>query len=239
MFGMGTIVNTLAVIVGGGAGLILKKGLKEKVQETVMKALGTATLVMGLSEVMAKMLVVSKDGVSTQGTMLLIFSLAIGAILGEWLDLEYRMEQFGEFLRRLFKVEDSGQFLEGFLTNALVICIGAMAIVGALQDGISHDPSMLYAKAILDCMISMVFASSLGIGVLFAAIPLFLYQGAITLLGSAIAPFLTDALIANLSFIGNVLISLVGVNLLFGKQIRVGNLLPSLLIPIIYALICH
>ena len=234
MFATGTLVNTAAVILGGGAGLLLKKGIKENVQETVMKALGTATLVMGLSEVMAKMLVIKEEGIATQGTMLLIFSLAIGAVLGEWLKLEYRMEQFGEFLRRLFHVEDNGSFLEGFLTNALVICIGAMAIVGSLQDGISHDPSMLYAKAILDAMISMVFASSLGIGVLFAAIPLFLYQGAITILGSVIAPFLTDALIADLTFIGNVLISLVGVNLLFGKQIRVANLLPALLLPVVY-----
>lgn len=111
-----------------------------------------------------------------------------------------------------------------------------MAIVGAIQDGMLGDPSMLYAKAILDAMISMVFASTLGIGVLFAAIPLFFYQGGITLLAGLIAPFMTESLIADLSYIGSILIFLVGVNLLFGRQIRVGNLLPALLIPVVYAI---
>ena len=237
MFGTGTIVNTAAVVLGGAAGMILKRGIKENVQETLIKSLGTATMFMGIGGALSKMLVISEGEISTQGTMLMIFSLAIGAVLGEILRVEYRMEQFGEFLRKLCKVEDNGRFLEGFLTNALVICIGAMAIVGSLQDGISGDASMLYAKSILDCVISMVFASSLGIGVLFSAVPLFLYQGSITLLGNFIAPYMTDLLIANITFIGNVLITLVGINLLFGKQIRVANLLPALLIPIIYALI--
>ena len=237
MFGTGTIVNTAAVVLGGAAGMILKRGIKENVQETLIKSLGTATMFMGIGGALSKMLVISEGEISTQGTMLMIFSLAIGAVLGEILRVEYRMEQFGEFLRKLCKVEDNGRFLEGFLTNALVICIGAMAIVGSLQDGISGDASMLYAKSILDCVISMVFASSLGIGVLFSAVPLFLYQGSITLLGNFIAPYMTDLLIANITFIGNVLITLVGINLLFGKQIRVANLLPALLIPIIYVLI--
>lgn len=231
---MGTIVNTLAVIVGGACGLILKKGLKESVQETLIKALGAATIFLGISGAMAGMLTFSEGKFGTTGSMLMIFSLAIGAIVGELIRIEDRMEQLGEFLRDFFHVKEGKGFVDGFLTNALVICIGAMAIVGALQDGIMHDPSMLYAKAILDAMISMVFASSLGIGVLFAAIPLFFYQGAITLLGGVIAPYLTEVLIQDLSYIGSILIALVGVNLLFGKQIRVGNLLPALLVPVFY-----
>lgn len=234
MIGMGTIVNTLAVIVGGACGLILKKGLKESVQETLIKALGAATIFLGISGAMSGMLTFADGRFGTTGSMLMIFSLAIGAICGELIRIEDRMEELGEFLRDLFHVKEGKGFVDGFLTNALVICIGAMAIVGALQDGIMGDPSMLYAKAILDAMISMVFASSLGIGVLFAAIPLFFYQGAITLLGGVIAPYLTDVLIGDLSYIGSILIALVGVNLLFGKQIRVGNLLPALLVPVFY-----
>lgn len=237
MIGTGTIVNALAVIVGGAFGLILKKGLNDRIQETLIKALGACTIFIGISGALTGLLTFENGKFGTTGSMLLIFSLAIGAVFGELLRIEDRMEDLGKFLRDLFKVKDGKGFVDGFLTNALVICIGAMAIVGSLQDGISHDPSMLYAKAILDAMISMVFASTLGIGVLFAAIPLFFYQGGITLLGSLIAPYLTDVLIGDLSYIGSVLISLVGVNLLFGKQIRVGNLLPALLVPVFYRLL--
>ena len=233
--GIGTIVNAAAIVGGGAVGLVLKRGLKAHVQETLIKALGTATIFVGVCGALSGMMQVSGDGLVTSGTMLMILSLAAGAVAGEMLDIEGRMERLGEFLRDLFHVSDGRGFVDGFLTNALVVCVGAMAIVGALQDGISGDPSMLFTKAILDAMISMVFASTLGIGVLFAAIPLFIYQGAITLLGSMIAPFLTDALITQISYIGSILIALVGVNLLFGKQIRVGNLLPALLGPVIYA----
>ena len=136
------------------------------------------------------------------------------------------------------EASDDNRFIEGFVANALVICVGAMAVVGALQDGLTHDPSMLITKAILDGIISMVFASALGIGAIFAAVPLFVYQGGITLLAGVIAPLFDAALITNLSFVGSVLIFGVGINLFFGKQIRIGNLLPALLIPIAYAIIC-
>lgn len=235
MIGLGTIVNTAAVIVGGACGLLLKKGINERIQETLMKALGTATIFIGISGAMTGMLALKDGQFETTGTMLMIFSLAIGAVLGEILRIEDRMESLGEKLRLLFRVKEGQGFVDGFLTNALVICIGAMAIVGAIQDGMLGDPSMLFAKAILDAMISMVFASTLGIGVLFAAIPLFFYQGGLTILSGFVAPYLTDGLIADLSYIGSILICLVGINLLFGKQVRVGNLLPALLIPIVYA----
>ena len=235
MIGLGTIVNTAAVIAGGACGLLLKKGINERIQETLMKALGTATIFIGISGAMTGMLALKDGQFETTGTMLMIFSLAIGAVLGEILRIEDRMESLGERLRLMFRVKEGQGFVDGFLTNALVICIGAMAIVGAIQDGMLGDPSMLYAKAILDAMISMVFASTLGIVVLFAAIPLFFYQGGLTLLAGFVAPYLTENLIADLSYIGSILICLVGINLLFGKQVRVGNLLPALLIPIIYA----
>lgn len=167
----------------------------------------------------------------TNGTLLLICSLGVGAVVGELLRLEDRMEGLAHRLQNMVKSRDD-KFVEGFVSNALVICVGAMAVVGALQDGLTHDASMLITKAILDGIISMVFASALGIGVLFAAVPLFFYQGAITLLAGFLSPLFREALINNLSLVGNVLIFGVGINLFFGKQIKIGNLLPALLIPI-------
>lgn len=237
MIGIGTIVNTAAVIAGGGVGLILKRGINDRLQDTMIKTLGTATVFIGISGALVEMFALQDGKLTSSGTMLMVISLTIGAIVGELLQIEEKMEGLGETLKRIFHMQGEERFVDGFLTNALVICVGAMAIVGALQDGIKGDPSMLFAKAILDAMISAMFAAAMGIGVLFAAIPLFVYQMGITLLGTLISGYLSEAIISNMSFIGSVLIFLVGVNLLWGKQIRVGNLLPALLIPIIYGLL--
>lgn len=235
---MGTIVNCLAVIIGGMIGMLLKEGLPTRVSDLLMQALGLATIFIGVSGALSVMMAIEGETLVTQGTLLLIVALAIGAVLGELLDLEGKMEHLAERIKGMVHGKDN-RFVEGFVSNALIICVGAMAVVGALQDGLSHDPSMLYTKAILDGIISMVFASALGIGVLFAAIPLGIYQGAITLLSRVIAPMFSQQLIANLSFVGSVLIFGVGINLLFGKKIKIGNVLPALLVPILYEGILH
>ena len=237
MIGLGTIVNTAAVIAGGGVGLLFKKGINDRLQETMIKTLGTATIFIGVSGTLTEMLTVEDGKLTSSGTMLMVFSLALGAVIGELLRIEDRMEGLGETLKRVFRMQGEERFVDAFLTNALVICVGAMAIVGSLQDGIKGDPSMLYAKAILDAMISAMFAAAMGIGVLFAAIPLFIYQMGITLLGTLISGYLSNEIISSMSYVGSILIFLVGVNLLLGKQIRVGNLLPALVIPIIYGLL--
>ncbi len=234
MIGLGTIVNTLAVIIGSFLGMLVKGGLKQRYQDTLMQALGLATMFIGASGAMSGMLKIVDQGIETQGSMLLIGSLVFGALVGEFLNIELRLEQLGEFLKRKVKVKDNFHFVEGFVTSALVICVGAMAIVGSLQDGLQGDPSTLFAKAILDFVIVMVFASTLGVGVVFSALPLFIYQGAITIFASFLTPFLTDTVILNLSFVGSVLIFAVGVNLCFGKKIKVGNLLPAMLIPFFF-----
>lgn len=229
----GTVVNAAAVVLGGGVGMLIKKGLKENFRESMMKTLGVAVIFLGAAGAMTGLLEF-KDGVlQTRGTMLMILSLTLGIIAGELLKIEDRMESLGEKLKKLVRAEGDNHFVQGFVTNALVVCVGAMAVVGSLQDGISRDPSTLYAKAILDAMISMVFAASLGVGVLFAAVPLFIYQGAITLLAGAVSSFFTDSVVSNLSYIGNVLIAVVGVNLLFGKTVKVGNMLPALVFAVI------
>ena len=237
MIGLGTIVNALAVVIGGIAGLIIKKGLSESMQDTLMKALGLATAFIGLSQALTGLIYVEDGVIRTGGSMLMIISLVVGSVLGEFIDIEDKLEILGEKIKIAVKMNGDSKFVEGFVTNALVICIGAMAVVGSLQDGLNHDASMLYAKAVLDCIISMVFAATLGVGVIFAGAVLFVYQGSITLLASVIAPFLSDGLINNISYIGSVLIFGVGINLIFGKKIKVGNMLPALFVPVIYEII--
>lgn len=233
---MGTIVNAIGVVVGGAIGLLFKGGLPQRMRDIMMQALGLCTMFIGISGALSGMFVIADGKLQTQGTMLLIFSLGIGAVLGEALRLEDRMEHLAVTMQKLVRSEDN-RFVEGMVTNALVICVGAMAVVGALQDGLHHDPSLLYTKALLDAVISMVFSSALGIGVLFAVIPLLVYQGGITLLASFVAPLFHTALITSLSYVGNVLIFGVGINLFFGKKIKIGNLLPAILIPIVYEVI--
>lgn len=234
MIGLGTIVNTLAIIVGGIIGLIIKDGLKSRFQKTLMNALGLATIFIGAAGAMSGMLKVNGQQLETQGTMLLIFSLVIDGLIGEFLNIEDKLEKLGEWLKKKVKAKGNDPFVEGFVTASLVVCVGAMAIVGALQDGLLADPSTLYAKAILDFTIIMVFAATLGIGAVFSALPVGVYQGTITIFATFLKPLLTNTVITNLSFIGSVLIFAVGVNLCFDKKIKVGNLLPAMLIPFFF-----
>ena len=234
MIGLGTIANTGAVIVGSAIGMIIKGGLKQKYQDILMQALGLATLFIGASGAMAGMLKIIENGIETQGSFLLIGSLVFGALVGEFIDIEDKLERLGEFLKTKVRVKGDSTFVEGFVTSSLVICVGAMAIVGSLQDGLQGDPSTLFAKAILDFMIVMVFSSTLGIGVMFSALPLAIYQGSMTIFATFLTPFLTDIVISNLSFVGSVLIFAVGVNLTFGKRIKVGNMIPAMIIPFFF-----
>lgn len=235
MRGLGTLVNFLAVIAGSGLGLLFKSGLKQRFHEILIQACGLATLFIGLGGAMTGLMKLSEKGTfETTNTMLLVFSLVIGGLIGELLQLETHMENLGGKLKSLLKANNDSQFVDGFVTATLVICVGAMAIVGSIRDGLTGDYTMLFAKAILDFIIVMVFASSMGIGVMLSAIPLLIYQGAITMSAVLISQYMDDTLILYLSCIGSVLIFGVGVNLIFGKKLRVGNLLPAILIPVVY-----
>jgi uncharacterized membrane protein YqgA involved in biofilm formation len=233
MPGLGTLINGLAVIGGGLLGLIFRKGLPQRFQITLMQALGLSSIFIGIAGALEKMLVIQASGISVQGTMLAVLSLAAGALLGEGINLEYRFEQFGSWLKKKTGSDEDDRFMEAFLTASLTICVGAMAIVGALQDGLAADPSLLITKAVLDCLIIMIFTSALGKGAIFSVIPLVLFQGSITLLARLIAPVLSDGMIANLAMTGSMLIFCVGINLMFNTKIRVANLLPALLIALL------
>lgn len=233
MIGLGTIVNVLAVICGSFIGMLCNGGLKQRFQDILMQVLGLATMFIGASGALKGIFVFHGETIETTGTMLMIISLVVGALIGEWINIEKRMEHFGEWLKVKVKGRDNQRFVEGFVTASLVICVGAMAVVGALQDGLTGDASMLYTKSILDFVIVLIFAATLGSGVLFSAIPLGIFQGSITLFAKFIEPILSDQMINNLSFVGSILIFGVGVNLSFGNKFKVGNMLPALIIVVI------
>lgn len=232
MIGLGTIINTVAVIVGGLLGLVLKNGVAKRFERILMQALGLSTIFIGISGVLKYMLVLENGSLSTRGTMLLIFSLVIGSMLGQLLDIEDKMEKLGEKLKKAVRITGDNRFVEGFVTSSLIICVGAMAIVGAMQDGLSGDSSMLIAKSLLDFVLVTILAAAYGIGVAFSAIPIFLYQGSITLIAALFGSVISEVLIEELSFVGSALVFCVGVNLVKEKTFRVANMLPALLIPI-------
>ncbi len=239
MRGLGTVVNMVAIVTGAAIGLSVRGGLGQRFQETIMKAMGLAVLFIGISGTLQGMLRVNGNRIESVNVMLMIISLALGAFFGEVINIEARLEQLGERIKRAMKIsEDRNQsFVEGFVTSSLLFCIGAMAIIGALQDGLTGDASMLFAKSLIDGITAIFFASTLGTGVFFSAIPVGLYQGMITGSAAFVGPYLSDRLITNISFIGSILIFGIGINMLFGKKMKCGNLLPAVFIPIVYEVI--
>ena len=183
------------------------------------------------------MLVVHGSHVESHGSMMLILSLVIGTVIGELLKIEEGFERLGTWLKEKTGNQGDSSFVDAFMTTALTICIGAMAVVGAVQDGLTGDTSTLLAKAILDMVIVLVLTVSKGKGAIFAVVPLVIFQGAITLLSHLIAPIMTPQALSNLSLVGSSLILCVGINLIWGKRIKVANLLPAVLIAIIWAFV--
>lgn len=228
MIGLGTIINSAAIIVGGVFGLLFGKLLKERVQDTLQKANGVCVLFIGIAGAMEGMLRLSGSTLSSGRSMLIVASLALGALVGELMNIEHWVERFGEWLKIKTGNAKDKDFVNGFVTASLTVCIGAMAVVGSIKDGIEGDISILTTKAILDLIIVMVMTCSLGKGCIFSAIPVAVFQGTITALARLIKPLMTEAASANLSLIGSVLIFCVGVNLVWGKKIKVANFLPSL-----------
>jgi len=169
MIGLGTIANTVAVILGGALGLLLKNGIAKRFEQILMQALGLAVIFIGVSGVLEHMLVIENGSITTQDTMLLIFSLVIGSLLGEWIDLAAKMETIGIKLKAVAKVKNDNRFVDGFVTTSLIICVGAMAIVGAMQDGLTGDSSMLIAKSLLDFVLVAILTAAYGIGSAFSA----------------------------------------------------------------------
>ena len=235
MFGLGTIINAGAIVAGGILGAFCGRLLKENVQDTLTKVCGIGTLFIALSGAMEGMLSVQDGVISSSGAMLVIICLAMGGLVGELLNIEGGFERFGEWLKiKTGNAQDKG-FVDAFVTASLTVCIGAMAIVGAIQDGLTGDYSILATKAVLDLIIIMVMTTSMGKGCVFSAVPVALLQGGITLLAGLMKTLMTDAALANLSLVGNVMIFCVGINLVWGKKIRVANLLTAIVVAVIAA----
>lgn len=235
MVGLGTIINAACVLAGGALGLLFGKALKQRYQDIMIHACGLSTIFIGASGTLQHMFVISDGALSTTGSMLLVISLCAGGLIGELLNIEGNIERFGEWLRVKSRSEQDPLFIDGFTSASFTICIGAMAIIGPMNDALYHDYTLLITKGILDAIIVMALASSLGKGVVFSVIPLTMWQGIITLLAQLITPLMTAAALNNLSLVGNALIFCVGINLLFGKRIKVANFLPSLIVAIAWA----
>ena len=232
---MGTIINVTAIILGGIVGRLFGKILSERYQDTLNKVCGVSVLFIGIAGALEGMLVIEDNNVVSGKAMMIVVCLALGALLGELLNIEDKFEQFGEWLKKKTGNAKEKLFVEGFVTASLTVCIGAMAIVGAIEDGIFGDYSILATKAVLDFIIIIVMTGSWGKGCAFSAIPVGILQGSVTVLAKFIKPVMTDAALANLSLIGSILIFCVGLNLVWGKKIRVANLLPAIVLAVVLA----
>ena len=235
MIGLGTLINTAAIVLGGLFGLLFGKRLGERHQDTLMKTCGVTVIFIGIAGVLSKMLSVQGAALVSGRSLLLVLCAAIGALIGEAINIEGGFERFGEWLKRKTGNAKDKTFVEAFVTASLTVSIGAMAVVGAIQDGLSGDSSVLVTKSILDFVIIMVMTSSLGKGCAFSAIPVLVLEGGLTLLARLIAPVMTELAIAYLSLIGSILIFCVGVNLVWGKLLRVANMLPAVVLAVVAA----
>lgn len=219
----GTIVNFAAILIGAGIGATLKCGIPERVKETLMQALALAVLLIGMQMALL-----------TQSPLVVVMSLAVGAVIGELLCIEQRLERFGQLLTAKLGTR-YGDVGKGFVYASLIFCIGAMAIVGSIQEGLTGDASTLYAKSMLDGVAAVIFSAAMGIGVAMAAVSVLLYQGTITLGADFISVLLSQAAINELTAVGGVLIMSISLNMLKLCQIRIANLLPAVLIAVIAA----
>lgn len=237
MPGMGTIVNVAAVIGGGIIGILLKRGISEKLSQAIIKAIGLSIIFVGISGTLEKMLVVSDGHLAASGSIMILISLVVGTIIGELIGIENLFEKLGVFLKMKFTNGKDTLFVEGFLVATITICVGAMAVVGSIQDGLMGNPGILYTKAVIDGIFLMVLASSYGKGTLFSAIPLAVFQGAITFLAFCLKTTLSESVVNAIAMTGSVLIFCLGVNMVFQTKLKVANMLPALVVAIIYALI--
>ncbi|WP_040211425.1 DUF554 domain-containing protein [Clostridium polynesiense] len=219
----GTLVNCFAILIGGFIGLLIKGGIPEKINKTVMQAVGLAVIIIGIS-----------GSLKGSNMLLTIVSLALGALVGEFIDIENALSKFSVSIENKFKKIGKGDFSQGFVSATLLFCVGAMAIVGSLDSGLKGNHEILYTKSVLDGISSIVFASSLGVGVLFSSLAVLMYQGTITLSASLIKNILTPSLINEISVVGSILILALGLNILGITKIKVANMLPAIFIPMLY-----
>ena len=234
---MGTLINAVLILLGGTIGLVFKKAVSKEMEFSIHKATGVAVLVIGICGVLSSMLKVKVGGgISSSGELILVVSLALGTFIGELLKLEERLNKGCKWIENKCKMSN---FSTGFITSTMIYCIGAMAIVGSINDGLLGDSSTLITKGIIDGITSVVLAASLGYGVLFSAIPIFIYQGGMTLLAGLLENVLVGELLSNICMVGYALVMCIGINFLTNddKKIKTVNMLPALLVPVVYEIV--
>ncbi|MDH3328047.1 MAG: DUF554 domain-containing protein [Desulfobulbaceae bacterium] len=222
---LGTIANALAIIAGSLLGFFFSKGIPDNYKEIILSAVGLSVILIGI-----------KSALVSDSLMVVIFSVILGALLGEGMKIEKRLERFGTLLERMVaaRSSDSSSFARGFVTSSLVFCVGSMAIVGSLESGLTGSHQTLFAKSVLDGVTSIIFASAMGVGVMFSSVAVFLYQGVITLTAVFMKDFLVPETIAQMTSVGGLLIVAIGLNMLKITIIRVGNLIPAIFLPLVY-----
>ena len=219
---LGTIVNALAIIAGTAVGCLLRKGLPERIRNTLMSGMGLCVVLIGM-----------RGALKTESEMLVILCVVLGGLLGAALKIEQRLDELGHRLESCFTKENNGTFGKAFVTATLMFCVGAMAIVGSMDSGLRGDHATLLAKSVLDGVSSVIFSSMMGVGVALSAVSVFLYQGAITLLATVVSPLLTGHVINEMSAVGGLLVIGIGLNMIRKEHIPVGNLLPAIFLPLL------
>jgi uncharacterized membrane protein YqgA involved in biofilm formation len=215
----------VSIIVGSLIGLSFKGKIPEKYSQTIMHGIGLAVVLIGI-----------KTALNTDAILIVIISFVIGSIIGELIRIEDRLDQFGNWIGKKISKNSTG-ISKGFVTASLLYCVGAMAIIGSMESGLTGNHQTLFAKSILDGIGSVIFASTLGIGVIFSAVSVFIYQGIITLTASSIKPFLLPEVVSQMSAVGGLLIFAIGLGLLEIKKIKIGNMLPAIFVPLVYQVI--
>ena len=242
MVGLGTLINVACIVAGGLVGLLCRGAITQRLQQALLRSCGVAVMFVGIAGTLEKMLSASlaADGAIalTSGGMMVV-CLTVGTVLGEALDLDARFEDLGVWLREKTGNSGDARFVDGFATASLTVSIGAMAIVGSIQDGLSGDYSTLMLKGALDAIIVCAMAASMGRGCLFSALPVGVLQGSMTALATLLHPIMTEAALANLSLVGSMLVFCVGVNLIWPRTFKPANMLPSVVIAVVYALIAQ
>lgn len=242
MPGVGTIINVCCIVAGGLVGLVGKRFISQRLQDALLKACGLSVIFLGLGGALEKMLTVAAaaDGsvtLSSGGTMMILVSLAAGSAIGEAIDLDARFEALGNWLREKTGSSGDATFVDGFVTASLTVCIGAMAIVGSIQDGISGDYTTLALKGAIDAVCICAMAASMGKGVVFSALPVGAWQGLVTAASTLLQPVMTQAALDNLGLVGSILIFCVGVNLIWPRTFKPANMLPAVFIAAAWAFV--
>lgn len=234
---MGTIINTISIIVGGILGILFGKKLKEESQTAIIRSCAIAVIFIGIAGAIEGMISITDSTLVAGRSMFIVLCLTLGTIFGELIDIEGMFESFASFIKTKTGNSKDKKFIKGFTTASFTVCIGAMAILGSIKEGLVGDYSILATKSILDLVIVMILSCSLGKGCIFSAIPVFILEGSITLLAKILSGIMTTVAISNISLIGSILIFCVGINLLFDKKISVANLLPSIVLAVVFALV--